>query len=80
MKATNGDANTDSSSILNPPPNQILSPETEGGFILSATDWVLLLFSFLVIAATSPIPSFCGGRRGLEEVCLRHGLGEVLHQ
>src|SRR5690349_1503554 len=28
----------------------------------------------------SPIPSFCGGQGGLEEVCLRHGLGEVLHQ
>src|SRR5689334_13126159 len=28
----------------------------------------------------SPIPSFLGGRGGLEEVCLRHGLGEVLHQ
>jgi hypothetical protein len=28
----------------------------------------------------SPIPSFLGGRSGLEEVCFRHGLGEVLHQ
>src|SRR5689334_3130608 len=31
-------------------------------------------------ATSSPIPSFLGGRGGLEEVCLRHGLGEVLHQ
>src|SRR5690349_15826795 len=31
-------------------------------------------------AGSSPIPSFLGGRGGLEEVCLRHGLGEVLHQ